>query len=290
MHLIDWLASRGGIAHRADAEEHGFPPHRVRAAIRCGAVRRLRAQWVALDSAPHDLVAAASASGRLSCVSLARHRGWWVPHDAPPTLHLQVGPNAHRVRDDAILHWGEPLVDRGSRVLTASVEDALAHIATCCPYEDARVMWESAVRVESLDLEALRLVRWREPRARALADEVDGRSDSGLETIVVVRLSGWGLPVRQQVRLAGRRVDVVIGSHLVIQIDGFAHHSSAAQRTSDVAHDAELRLRGYTVLRITYAQIVHRWEEVERLIAAAVARGLHLPPSARRDLARSVSR
>ncbi|MFJ4173573.1 endonuclease domain-containing protein [Microbacterium sp. NPDC089696] len=282
MHLTEWITSRGGIAHRADAAEHGFSPHHVRAAIRSGAVRRVRAQWVALDSAPKDLVTAASASGRLSCVSLARHRGWWVPPDAEPAVHLQVGPNARRVRDDTVLHWGEPLVDRGSRVLTASVEDALAHMATCYSREDARAMWESAIRVESLDLEALRLVRWRDPRARALADEVDGKSDSGLETIVVVRLSGWGLPVRQQVRLAGHRVDLVIGSHLVIQIDGFAHHSSAAQRTSDVAHDAELRLRGYTVLRITYAQIVHRWEEVERIIVAAVARGLHLAPSARR--------
>ena len=144
------------------------------------------------------------------------------------------------------------------------------------------MIWESAVRIERLDVEALRLVEWREPRSRALADEVIGLSDSGLETMVVVRLSGWGVPLRQQVRLAGRRVDIVIGSHLVVQIDGYAHHSSSAQRGSDVAHDAELRLRGYTVLRLSYAQIVHGWEDVERTLQAAIARGLHLPPRQRR--------
>lgn len=282
MDLREWLITRGGIAHRSDAGEQGFPPRQVRAAIRSGAVRRLRAQWVALDTAPVDLVAAAAACGRLTCISLARHRGWWVPDSVEAGLHLHVGPNAHRHRDDATLHWGAPLVDRGPRDLTASVEDALAHIAVCCTHEDARVIWESAVRTEALDVEALRLVRWREPRARALADQVVGLSDSGLETIVVVRLSGWGVPIRQQVRLAGHRVDIVIGSHLVVQLDGFAYHSSSAQRTADVAHDAELRLRGYTVLRFTYAQVVHDWEAVERTLAAAIARGLHLRPQARR--------
>ena len=144
------------------------------------------------------------------------------------------------------------------------------------------MIWESAIRMERLDIEALRLVQWREPRSRVLAEEVVGLSDSGLETIVVVRLSGWGVPLRQQVQLAGHRVDIVIGSHLVVQIDGYAHHSSSAQRGSDVAHDAELRLRGYTVLRFSYAQIVHDWEDVERTLQAAIARGLHLPQRQRR--------
>ncbi|WP_431074026.1 endonuclease domain-containing protein [Microbacterium phyllosphaerae] len=282
MDLTEWLTARGGIAHRSDAADHGFAPGHVRAAIRSGSVRRMRAQWVALSSAPDDLVAAAAASGRLTCVSLARHSGWWVPDKAPADLHLQVGPNAHRHRADATLHWGAPLVDCGPRRLTASVEDALAHIASCCSREDARVIWESAIRMERLDIEALRLVEWREPRSRILAEEVVGLSDSGLETIVVVRLSGWGVPLRQQVQLAGHRVDIVIGSHLVVQIDGYAHHSSSAQRGSDVAHDAELRLRGYTVLRFSYSQIVHGWEDVERTLQAAIARGLHLPPRQRR--------
>ncbi|PCE14441.1 hypothetical protein AUC47_04275 [Microbacterium sp. SZ1] len=281
MDLTAWLSARSGIAHRSDAAAHGFSPRHVRAAIRAGEVRRVRAQWVALDSAPADLTAAAAASGRLTCVSLARRRGWWIPDRVDAGLHLQVGPNAHRHRDDATLHWGVPLVDRGARELTASVEDALAHIAVCCSHEDARVIWESAVRVEGLDLEALRLVRWRDPRSRDLAHQVVGLSDSGLETIVVVRLSGWGVPVRQQVRLAGRRVDIVVGSHLVIQIDGYAHHSSSAQRGADVAHDAELRLRGYTVLRLTYEQIMYKWQKVERTLQAAIARGLHLPPDRR---------
>lgn len=103
-----------------------------------------------------------------------------------------------------------------------------------------------------------------------------GLSDSGLETFFVYRLSGWGVPIRQQAVVAGRAVDVLVGERLVIQIDGHAYHSRSADRTRDVAHDAELRLRGYTVLRFTYAQMLHDWPAVARTVSRAIAAGAHL--------------
>ncbi|WP_334152884.1 endonuclease domain-containing protein [Microbacterium sp.] len=282
MNLHTWVAARGGIAHREDAREWGYSPSRVRAAIRAGEVQRIRAKWIATSEAPPELRAAAAASGRLTCVSLARRRRWWIPEGASSTVHLQVGGNAHRHSSQAVLHWSDPLVDLGPRSLTTSIEDALAHLARCFRFEEAMMIWESAITRESLDIESLRSVQWRDESSRALARSVRGRSDSGLETVFVVRLRGFGVPIRQQVRLAGHDVDAVIGSHLVIQIDGFAHHSTAADRGRDVAHDAELRMRGYTVLRFTYAQIMHDWDGVERTVSSAVARGLHLPPTERR--------
>lgn len=282
MTLPEWLRARGGIAHRADAHAHGYPAAHVRAQIRAGLVIRVRAKWIALEDAPPDLVAAAAASARLTCLSLARRRNWWIPPHTSSPLHLQVDPNAHGSHpSDSVRHWNAPLVDRGPRTLTASVEDALVHLSTCLTFDDALPVWESAVRIESLDLESLRAVRWPNAACRALAGAVQGASDSGLETVFVVRLSSWGVPMRQQVRIAGHRVDVVIGSHLVIRIDGHAHHSSPAERRRDVMHDAELRLRGYTVVRFTYRHIMHEWEYVERTIGAAIARGLHLAPATR---------
>lgn len=127
---------------------------------------------------------------------------------------------------EARLHWAAAIVERGPRRLESSVEDALAHIACCFFQEDALTMWESAVRVERLDVESLASVRWPDPRSRRYAQIVRGLSDSGLETMFVVRLSPWGVPLRQQVRLAGHDVDVLIGSHLVAQLDGLAHHTS----------------------------------------------------------------
>lgn len=46
--------------------------------------------------------------------------------------------------------------------------------------------------------------------------------------------------------------------------------------TSDIAHDAELMLLGYHVIRVGYSQVVDRWHEVQALIMRAVAQGVHL--------------
>lgn len=282
MELREWVVERGGIVHRAAAADAGYDVRRVRAAARAGTVDILRQRWIAVASIPDDLRIAALAGARLACVSAARRRGWWMPPRADNSLHLHVTPGS--ASDgiprpfDGRVHWTRPLAPPSRSSLIESVEDSLAHIATCLGREDALVVWESASKVEHLDPGALRLVRWRSARARETAHAMGGLSDSGLETIVVTRLRAVGLPVRQQVVIAGRPVDALVGTYLVIQTDGWEFHSSAAQRRRDIEHDAELRLRGFTVLRLSYDQVVHDWPAVERIVLRAVAAGFHLSP------------
>lgn len=99
-------------------------------------------------------------------------------------------------------------------------------------------------------------------------------ADSGLETVVIPRLRWLKLPLRRQVVIAGRPVDVLIGDRLVLQIDG-GHHIGA-QRDADNAHDAQLKLMGYHVIRVSYRQVIDDWPSVHDVIALAVAQGLHL--------------
>lgn len=266
--------------HRGAAAESGHSERTIRAAVRAGTVELIRRTWLANSSAPVDLRAAARAGGRVACLSLARERGWWMPESVDSGRHLSLGPNARSgiIEPGDVVHWTKPVAPASARSLRESLEDALAHIAACTPYEEARTIWESAVRIERLSIEALQRVKWTTRVAARLAGEVIGLSDSGLETIFLVRLGPWGLPITQQVYLASRPVDFLIGERLVVQVDGYAHHSTAADRGRDVMHDAELRLRGYTVLRFTYAQVLHDWAAVERAIARAVAAGLHRAP------------
>lgn len=285
MTLHDWISENGGIAHRRAIEAAGFTVRAQRAAVRGGEVRRIRRHWLATDAAPTDLVAAAESGGQLACVSVARRRAWWVPEGVAESIHVRVDPNGASPRprilaQDAegpglVVHWTKRIAPAPGYGLLESTEDALSHIAQCLTPENARVLWESAVRVEGLSLQALQQVRWPSATAREYAGSVAGLSDSGLETLFVVRLGGWGLPIVQQSFIAGHRVDLLIGDRLVVQIDGFAHHSDSAQRTRDVALDAELTLRGYTVLHFTYAQVVYEWASVERSIARAIATGAH---------------
>lgn len=111
--------------------------------------------------------------------------------------------------------------------------------------------------------------------ARFAASHASLLSDSGLETYLVDRLRPFGVDLRQQVWIEGHRVDLLIGQRLVVQIDGYEHHRRAKDRRRDIAHDARLRLLGYTVLRFDYQQVVFEWPDVERTILMAVAQGLH---------------
>lgn len=107
------------------------------------------------------------------------------------------------------------------------------------------------------------------PAARRLLAEVSPFRDSGLETFIVTRLRWLRIPIRSQVWLHGRRVDILIGDGLVLQADG-GHHVGA-QRADDNEHDAILRLHGYTVIRVTYRQVVDDWPRVQDVILRAIA-------------------
>ena len=235
MRLAEWVAVNGGIVHREAAALAGYGAAAVRAASRAGAVEIVRRSWVATSDAPAELRLAAAAGGRIACVSAARHREWWVPHDVDARVHLRLAPHAASdgIPPDfaGIVHWTKAVAPAPRHQLLESVEDSLAHIAACLDRETALVLWESAVKVERLDVEALRAIRWPSRAAHACAHETQGLSDSGLETIFVTRLRHWGIPIVQQVYIAGRPVDALIGKRLVVQIDGYAHHSSSDRKS-----------------------------------------------------------
>lgn len=271
---------RGTAVHRQQLRGEGYSAEQLRAAVRAGAVELYRRAWFVGRDAADDLREAARWGGRVTCTTFARRRGWWMPEGVEEEVHLHFPPGSTGPRAPwgGVAHWAQPIAPLG-RSLVATVEDALAHIAVCLPPEQALVLWESAAGLERLAPEALRAIRWPS-RAAALAAEVTGLADSGLEVLVCRPLRRLRVRVRQQVYLAGRPVDVLVGEWLVIQIDGWAHHSSSTQRSKDIAHDAELRLRGYTVLRFSYAQVVHDAAGVERAIRRALAAGLHDRPFA----------
>lgn len=196
--------------------------------------------------------------------------------DEPDRLHLHRLPGSGAAVGgfDAVTHWTRPMLP-ASHALIAHVEDALLHIAQCLPSESALAVWESAVRVEA---------RAGVPALARVDLDRGARTGRGRHGPVGLRSRdahchpapplGCAHPSAGVARGPTRRHPH--GERLVIQIDGWQFHSSAAQRAKDIAHDAELRLRGYTVLRFGYAQVVHDREAVLRVIRRAIAARLHL--------------
>jgi very-short-patch-repair endonuclease len=260
--------------HRADLIDHGWRPDAIRRAVERDQLLVIRRKWIVSRAADPAVILAATAGGRVTCCTAASCWGIWRPdHHA---THLALPPHAKGRGVDAVRHWSVGVVRPDERSLVDPLENVLATAARCLEFEDALAMWDSALNARKTTLEHLLRVPWRGARARVLLERACTLSDSGLETRFTTRMRRIGIHVRQQVSIAGHHVDGLIGERLVIQIDGYAHHHSPAQRRRDIAHDRRLRLLGYTVLRFDYMEIMHDWPSVEAQVKAAIAHGLHL--------------
>jgi len=273
--LLAALTARDGVAPMRALREAGHSRRSLARALAEGSVLRVSKSWVALPGADSQLTAAAKRGVVVTCVTQARRLGLFVLDD-DDVPHLAARPHAGRASGSpAHIHWAQPLVPRHPDQLVDPIENTLALVATCQPYEAALVVWESAFRKKLIEPHALARFTLP-PAARRLLADAGIYSDSGLETIVVPRLRWLDLPLRRQIWIHGHRVDVLIGDRLVLQIDGGSH--VGAQREADIAHDAALTLMGYHVVRVGYPQVVHRWHEVQDIIMRAVAQGLHRAP------------
>lgn len=272
--LTALVRDRGGVAQVARLIADGCSRWTIQKALDRGSLSRVRRGWVATPDADPYLVAAANRGVVLTCVTQARRFGLWVIDDAEERPHIGAPSHSSRAFTaiGAVVHWSRPLVPRAPGSLVDPIENVLGMMASCQPYERALATWESALRQQLVSKESLARLDLG-PVARRLLHETDVYSDSGLETFVVPRLRWLGLPLRRQIWIAGHRVDLLIGDRLALQIDG-GHHVGA-QREADIAHDAELLLLGYHVIRVGYTGIVDDWASVQDRIMRAVAQGLH---------------
>jgi very-short-patch-repair endonuclease len=272
--LILAVARAGGVARRARLVQSGHTQRTIGAAIAGGDLLSVRRRWIASGDADPLLLAAAHDGVTISCVTQARRLGLWVDHDAT-AVHVAAPPHSGRVSvpSDVRVHRARPIVPRHPDAFEDSIENTLALVCACQPFETALAIVESALNKRLADKHLL-LELDIPASMRRIVEESTPFSDSGLETFVVPRLRWMGVRIVKQVWIAGHRVDFLIGERLVLQIDG-GHHVGP-QRTSDNVHDATLRLLGYHVIRVGYAQMMDDWAAVQESIMQAVARGLHL--------------
>lgn len=272
MDAVHAINQRGGVARLEALRRAGVSAYALRRARERGAIISVCRGWVAVKNADAMLVAAARRGVVLSCVTLAARKGLWVLDASEP--HVAAPPHSGHARvANGVIHWNAPTFPRDPDTCEDSLENALILVARCQPYESALAIWESAAKQGLLDHEVLARVALP-PGARRLLSDARPFADAGTESIFLTRLRWLKVRVLPQVWLLGHAVDVLIGDRLVVQIDG-GHHVGA-QRTSDIRHDALLKLHGYHVIRIGYAQLMGDWPAVQAMILAAVAQRLHV--------------
>jgi very-short-patch-repair endonuclease len=262
----------GGIARGSVLQRYGINRTRLARAVRDGELDRLRPGVFAAHTVNAGIRAAALHGGALTCRAALRLHGVWVL-GADETLHVWVGRRG-RIHPHEGCHCLSHFFHGVPVLGIVEVETALVHLYRCGGDEEFFAAFESAWHLRLLSTAARARIRSTLPaHARWLIDIARPDADSGLESLVRLRMHILGILLECQVDIAGvGRVDFVIDGRLIVEIDGSENHAGVAARHKDLRRDAAASRLGFETLRFDYAQVIHDWPRVQAAIVAAMAR------------------
>lgn len=271
-----------GVARYSDLLRIGLRRPQIEQFQQAGRIRRIRRGWYADSTAGADVLRAVRLGGTLSCLSALRHRGVWVP----PTRRLHIRMSEHHQAKAALpvdVHVCPLPIRSAPTVAVDPLATALVAAVRCLNDEGIVVVLDSILHQRMLRRDELAsILSGCSARVRRLVAEADDRAESGTESMVRFRLRRLGIEVRSQVFIEDvGRVDLLVGTRLVIEVDSRAHHTGESAYESDRRRDLLLVARGKLVLRLTYHQIVHEWDAVLREIRLLIRSQAHLKPRVR---------
>jgi very-short-patch-repair endonuclease len=229
-------------------------------------------------------MAAVRAVGRGAGLSHLSAAAVWAMHDAPVdrvdvlVVHRDVrsreNVRIHRVSElggaDVSTHRGIPL--------TVPVRTLLDLATVVSRAELARAVERAEIcRVATHDELVALLTRCRSHRGaarlRAVLDPGRQFTRSQAERRLLALVEAAGLPMpAANTHVAGHEVDFLWPrERLVVEVDGYAFHSSRAAFERDRVRDARLQALGYRVLRFTWRRLADEPEASVATIAVALA-------------------
>lgn len=273
----DTIRDLGGIARGTHLQTLGFTRQHLADQVRRGTIERVRPGVFAIAPLVDDIRAAVAHGGALSCASVLRSHGIWVLADETAP-HVWLGPKQHPLPHPhcrCVSHYYGGTPTPGA----ASIERALLHLRRCAGDEAFFAAYESAWRTGKLSCPARARIRAALPRvAHWLVDLARADADSGLESLLRLRLHLLGIRLECQVKIDGvGRVDFVIAHRIILEADGEENHGSSSNRHRDRMRDAMASRLGYETLRFDYTQIVHDWPTVQAAILGAMKRVTKTP-------------
>jgi len=264
----------GGAASWRRLDDLGVSWYSIWNGCVVGRVVRLRRGAYALPGADPPLVGAVRLGGVLSCTSAARSLGLPVLNDTH--VHVTVRRSwGHARHPGTCVHRRDLEPDEHDEVCTNPLRTVL-DCARELPLREAVVVGDAALGA-GLVLDDLRAAAGaasgRGARSLRLAVSLmDGRAESPLESCLRLLLLALGQVV-PQVHIAGvGRVDFLVDGWLVVEADGFAHHSTRESYREDRRRANALAALGYRLLRFTYEDVVHRPEYVVETVRSVMAR------------------
>ena len=203
----------------------------------------------------------------ISCVSAAQM--YELPvlmEERPQKTHLSVSynrgmhPSKLRRFDDVCIHREQFVSDEERRTHVASIGTVLERVLVCMPLKVSLPMLDAARNRGLYDVSTLTIppTGSRLPHLREALSLSSDRARSILETVARLQLIDMGLTPQVGVWIEGvGEVDMIILGFIVIEVDGWAFHSSKEQREKDLKRDRELLRLGFVVLRFTYDNVMN---------------------------------
>ena len=281
------LQTLGFLARTSQLRELGHTRREIDAAIAEGWLARPARPWVATSSAERDAVIAVLHRGRLTGASALGSLGVWRGLDR--AIHVLVRPHASGVVSRSavplaefaqprhptrgvVRHWGiEHARLPGQPEWRASAVDALAAFARHSDADDLVAGIDSALHTGVLrPIDVPLLSALLPQRLQGALRLVDGRAESGTESLARLRLARLHCSIEPQVEIGPYRVDLLLDGWLAIEIDSEEWHGT--QRVEDARKSAWLTARDYRVERFDYQQVLFEWPTVEAAVRAALAR------------------
>ena len=295
MHPVTALRRLGGVGGRR--ELLGLTTARLlRTATARGDVIRTGTGWYALPTAPEALRAAGALSGVASHTSAAAVHGWELAHQ-PERPHVTVprGRKVDRARRGPYRVWWRARLEEDETVRGVVTEPhrTVIDCARDLPFPDALAVADSALRREQVDRDRLEAMAVRLPtsgRARALRVVLtaDGRAANPFESVLrAIGLDVPGLRLEPQGWIEewgfrGRPDLVDRSRRLVLEADSFSWHGSRQALSRDCERYNALVVRGWTVLRFSWEQVMTQPDYVRDCLVALVEgpeRRTALPPT-----------
>ncbi len=265
------LTHHGGVARGTLLHQFGIDRRVLERAVRDGSILRVRQGVFAVRGADADVVTATEHGGALTCSRALRLHGIWsLETDLAPHVWMGAHGRVHHRDCGCVSHFAT-----GRTVLgLAPLEEVLIHVHQCRGEEAFFAALESGLRQRRISASARARIRRRLPTyARWLVDFARNDADSGLESIVRLRLHRIGILVACQKSIGDvGRVDFVIDGLLLLEVDGVENHDGPSLRHKDLRRDAWASVQGLETLRFDYALVIHEWPLVESAILAALGR------------------
>ena len=204
---------------------------------------------------------------RVACVSALAMHGVWTMPDARVTCTGR-GSAREGVRTAQAGRCGR----RSSSTRRSRVGQAIR----CLEADAAVVALDSAMNrrlISPLEVEAIcmRSSRGRLLFGRARLRERVRNRDTRSPAIAPPKHR----PAYPSAGRRDRRVDLIVGDRLVLELDGQAWHDRPGDFENDRSRDRALVAAGYLVLRASYRQVMTEWSMIEEQVLRIVRRRDH---------------